>query len=93
MSNTINNNMELNVIEKHQLYNSLKDIYCIYLRKSRKDEEAELHGEGDTLKRHEQILLTLAKSMNISIGKIYREIVSRRQYCCKTSYARVVKRR
>ena len=61
MNNIINNNMEL---------------YAIYLRKSRKDIDAELHGEGETLARHEKQLLNLAKSMNISIGKIYREIVS-----------------
>lgn len=50
--------------------------YCMYLRKSREDMEMELHGEGDTLLRHEQILIKLAKKLNISIGEIYREIVS-----------------
>ena len=59
-----------------KIINNTMDIYAIYLRKSRKDEEAEMHGEGDTLKRHENILLNLAKSMDLSIGKIYREIVS-----------------
>ena len=34
--------------------------YCIYLRKSRKDLEAEQHGEGETLARHERALLALA---------------------------------
>ena len=51
-------------------------MYCIYLRKSRADLEAEMHGEGETLKRHQDILLSLAKKMNISITKIYSEIVS-----------------
>jgi DNA invertase Pin-like site-specific DNA recombinase len=51
-------------------------MYCIYLRKSRADLEAESHGEGETLKRHQDILLALAKKMNISITKIYSEIVS-----------------
>ncbi|MBU5311861.1 recombinase family protein [Tissierella carlieri] len=53
-------------------------MYCAYLRKSRKDIEAELMGEGETLKRHEKILLDLAAKMNISISEdsIYREIVS-----------------
>lgn len=51
-------------------------MYCIYLRKSRADLEAEMHGEGETLKRHQDILLALAKKMNISIAKIYSEIVS-----------------
>lgn len=60
MSENINSNME----------------YCIYLRKSRKDIEAEMHGEGETLARHEKTLLALAKKMNLLIGKIYREVVS-----------------
>ncbi len=51
-------------------------MYCMYLRKSRADLEAEQRGEGETLKRHEKILLDLAKKMNISISKIYKEIVS-----------------
>ena len=62
MENLINNNME---------------YYCMYLRKSRKDLEAEQHGSGETLARHERMLLELANSMNIKISKIYREIVSR----------------
>lgn len=60
MSDNINSNME----------------YAIYLRKSRKDMEAEMHGEGETLARHEKTLLSLAKKMNLLIGKIYREVVS-----------------
>jgi DNA invertase Pin-like site-specific DNA recombinase len=51
-------------------------MYVIYLRKSRADLEAEYRGEGETLVRHEKILLELAKKQNLSIGKIYREIVS-----------------
>lgn len=51
-------------------------MYAIYLRKSRKDIEAESKGEGDTLKRHEKILKDLANTMNITIDKIYREVVS-----------------
>lgn len=50
--------------------------YCIYLRKSRADEEAETRGEGETLARHEKILLDLAKKMNLAITKIYKEVVS-----------------
>ncbi len=50
--------------------------YCIYLRKSRSDIEAESRGEGETLARHENILLGLAKKMKISITQIHREIVS-----------------
>ena len=51
-------------------------MYCIYLRKSRADVEAEARGEGETLKRHEQALLELAKRLKINVTKIYREIVS-----------------
>lgn len=56
--------------------NSNMEQYAIYLRKSRKDLDAELMGAGETLARHEKIMLDLAKSMNLIIGKIYREIVS-----------------
>lgn len=50
--------------------------YCAYLRKSRKDLEAEARGEGETLARHEHILLDLAHRMNISLEAIYKEVVS-----------------
>ena len=50
--------------------------YVIYLRKSRADVEAEQHGEGETLARHEQALLELTKRMNLNVTDIYREIVS-----------------
>jgi DNA invertase Pin-like site-specific DNA recombinase len=52
--------------------------YGAYLRKSRKDAEAESHGEGETLKRHEDILTKLASSYGLSIPEeyIFREVVS-----------------
>lgn len=50
--------------------------YCIYLRKSRTDAEAEMRGEGETLARHEKTLMELANRMKLKISKIYREIVS-----------------
>ena len=50
--------------------------YLIYLRKSRKDVEAERAGAGETLARHEKELLSLAKNLKLPIGAIYREIVS-----------------
>ena len=50
--------------------------YCIYLRKSRADIEAESHGEGETLARHERTLLDLAKRQKLNVTEIYREIVS-----------------
>ena len=50
--------------------------YSIYLRKSRADAEAEMAGEGETLARHEKALLALAKKQNLTITKIYKEILS-----------------
>ena len=52
--------------------------YCMYLRKSRKDIEAEKHGEGETLKRHFDTLMSLANRLKIIIREdaIYKEIVS-----------------
>ena len=50
--------------------------YAIYLRKSRMDLEAEAHGEGDTLERHRKTLLSLAARQQLSIGRIYEEVVS-----------------
>ena len=50
--------------------------YCMYLRKSRMDMEAEARGEGDTLARHRTALLDLAKRMGITITQIYQEVVS-----------------
>lgn len=49
---------------------------AIYLRKSRADVELELHGEGETLSRHERILLECAKKQKLHVEKIYKEIVS-----------------
>lgn len=52
------------------------DKYCIYLRKSRKDIEAEKLGEGETLAKHKNILTSLAARQGYYIEKIYSEIVS-----------------
>lgn len=50
--------------------------YCLYLRKSRADMEAEARGEGETLARHEKLLLEVAKRGPYAVTQIYREIVS-----------------
>ena len=50
--------------------------YCLYLRKSRSDQEAEARGEGETLARREQALLKLAEQHNLNVLTIYREVVS-----------------
>ena len=53
-----------------------KAIYAVYLRKSRADIDAEKRGEGETLARHEKILLAVAEEQNLKIGKVYKELVS-----------------
>lgn len=50
--------------------------YCLYVRKSRADAEAEARGEGETLARHINALLELAKRRHFDITQIHREIVS-----------------
>ena len=52
--------------------------YCMYLRKSRADLEAEARGEGETLSRHLNTLTLLAARLDIDVAPsaIYREIVS-----------------
>jgi DNA invertase Pin-like site-specific DNA recombinase len=50
---------------------------CLYLRKSRTDEELEKElGEKSTLERHKKSLLKLAKDKNLNITKIHEELVS-----------------
>lgn len=48
----------------------------MYLRKSRKDDELETATVEETLARHERTLLEFAHKLNITIDKIYREVVS-----------------
>lgn len=50
--------------------------YCMYLRKSRKDLEAEMQGAGETLARHRTVLDDLAARRGYDIGKVYTEVVS-----------------
>lgn len=63
--------MENNIIDN-------MERYAKYLRKSRKDLEAESHGSGETLKKHEVILNNLSDSLGISREQIdiFKEIVS-----------------
>lgn len=50
---------------------------CIYLRKSRADEDLEKTlGEGETLSKHRKALLKFAKEKNLNIVEIKEEIVS-----------------
>ena len=50
--------------------------YCIYLRKSRKDQELESLGELETLQRHYDALIKISKEKNLNIVKVYKEVVS-----------------
>lgn len=52
--------------------------YCIYLRKSRADRDAELYNQSkeDVLRRHRDILFATSKNLGIHIQKIYEEVVS-----------------
>lgn len=53
------------------------DKICIYLRKSRADEELEKTlGEGETLSKHRKALLKFAKENKLNIVEIKEEIVS-----------------
>lgn len=49
--------------------------YCLYLRKSRSDQDAERRGE-DVLASHERQLMSIAKRNQHNITKIFREVVS-----------------
>lgn len=49
---------------------------CIYLRKSRADEELEKKEKVDTLSRHRSTLLEVSKKQNLDIVEIKEEIVS-----------------
>lgn len=49
---------------------------CIYLRKSRQDEELEKKENTDTLARHRSTLLSISKKMNLDIIEVKEEVVS-----------------
>ncbi|MFL0196461.1 recombinase family protein [Clostridium sp. WILCCON 0269] len=50
---------------------------CIYLRKSRADEELERDlGQGETLAKHRKALLKYAKEKDLNIVEVHEEIVS-----------------
>lgn len=50
---------------------------CVYLRKSRADEELEKTiGQGETLAKHRKALLKFAKGKNLNIVEIKEEIIS-----------------
>ena len=68
----------------------MNEQYLIYLRKSRNDAQLEAMGV-DVLERHEKTLLALAKSMNLQIGAIYREVVSGDSIAARPEMQRTLK--
>ena len=50
--------------------------YCIYLRKSRHDPDAEAQSAEETLARHKQSLLALAARNRYAVGRVYQEVAS-----------------
>lgn len=50
--------------------------YCLYVRKSRADAEAEARGEGETLSRHINALSELARRRQLAVTQVYREVAS-----------------
>lgn len=50
--------------------------YCLYLRKSRADDEGEKLSESETLSRHKNALIDLAKRQGLTITGVYEEIGS-----------------
>ena len=55
----------------------MEEQYLLYLRKSRKDRERELQtGDFDTLGRHRQTLLALARERGYHIAAIFEEVVT-----------------
>lgn len=64
---------------------------AIYLRKSRKDLEAEAHGDGETLARHRAALLANAKRMGRTVTEIYAEVVSGDSIAARPEMQRLMK--
>ena len=64
---------------------------AIYLRKSRKDLEAEAHGDGETLARHRAALLANAKRMGRNVTEIYAEVVSGDSIAARPEMQRLMK--
>lgn len=63
-------------IERNKKGANMSGNYYIYLRKSRKDLEAEQRGDGATLARHRKTLLALAKQQGLEVRGIFEEVVS-----------------
>lgn len=51
-------------------------ICAMYLRKSRADYEAEARGEGETLAKHRETLMAVAKARDLTVTDVFSELVS-----------------
>lgn len=51
-------------------------ICAMYLRKSRADYEAEARGEGETLAKHRETLMAVAKARDLTVTDVFAELVS-----------------
>lgn len=54
----------------------MADKYCMYLRKSRKDDDIKSESIEETLARHEKALWELAERMGLTVECVHREVVS-----------------
>lgn len=64
---------------------------AIYLRKSRRDMEAESHGDGETLARHKAALLANAQRLGRTITEIYAEVVTGDSIAARPEMQRLMK--
>ena len=62
-------------MKNHYTATDLEPI-CLYLRKSREDQEAEARGEGETLAKHKKALFRLAEDYGANVKKVFEEVVS-----------------
>ncbi len=64
---------------------------ALYLRKSRRDLEAEAHGDGETLARHKAALLANAQRLGRTITEIYAEVVTGDSIAARPEMQRLMK--
>lgn len=61
----------------------------IYLRKSRMEEDADL---DETLRRHKDILYSLANDRGINVDEVFKEVVSGESICARPEMARLLEK-
>jgi site-specific DNA recombinase len=68
----------------------MPDKYCMYLRKSRKDDNKSESME-ETLRRHKEALLELAKRKGLTVSEFYHEVVSGETISARPQMQRLLK--